>query len=307
MSKLLVVFGATGAQGGALINHVLNDPDLAQQYHLRGISRNMSQPAALELASKGVELIQADLSDPSSLSAAVQGAYAVFSVTNFWDSRSATVEVSQGKAVADAAFAANVTVMIFSSLPAVMKMTKGEITDMHHFDSKAEVEEYIRSLRFPVSVFYFAGWYMQNVWHPMSPKLEYHPDGSVVFPLPWSGEVQIPWIDITDTGKYLAPALRDPQRFNGQRITAASGYYSCQEIVDTWGKVSGRTVRLPSSDAENRPSAIPAQNSYMIKHGYFGPDGPRAVALTHSQLLPQDRLTSWEEFLVRNGPWFQEG
>jgi len=33
----------------------------------------------------------------------MKGAYAVFAVTNFWESRSADVEVQQGKAMADAA------------------------------------------------------------------------------------------------------------------------------------------------------------------------------------------------------------
>jgi len=35
--------------------------------------------------------------------AAIKGAYAVFAVTNFWESRSADVEMKQGKAMADAA------------------------------------------------------------------------------------------------------------------------------------------------------------------------------------------------------------
>jgi hypothetical protein len=33
----------------------------------------------------------------------VKGAYAVFAVTNYWESRSADVEIKQGKAIADAA------------------------------------------------------------------------------------------------------------------------------------------------------------------------------------------------------------
>jgi uncharacterized protein YbjT (DUF2867 family) len=43
------------------------------------------------------------LNDADSLKAAVKGAYAVFAVTNFWESRSADVEKAQGKAIADAA------------------------------------------------------------------------------------------------------------------------------------------------------------------------------------------------------------
>lgn len=46
---------------------------------------------------------QADLNDASTLGAAVHGAFAVFAVTNYWESKSAQVEMKQGKAIADAA------------------------------------------------------------------------------------------------------------------------------------------------------------------------------------------------------------
>jgi hypothetical protein len=82
MSKLLTVFGATGQQGGSLINYVLNNAELSRLYHIRGITRNSSKPSALDLKKRGVEVIRADLDVPSTLDAAVQGSYAVFGVTN---------------------------------------------------------------------------------------------------------------------------------------------------------------------------------------------------------------------------------
>jgi uncharacterized protein YbjT (DUF2867 family) len=82
MSKLLTVFGATGQQGGSLIAYVLNHPTLSKLYHLRGITRDVSKKASLGLKNLGVEIIQADLNDPSSLIPAVSGSYAVFGVTN---------------------------------------------------------------------------------------------------------------------------------------------------------------------------------------------------------------------------------
>jgi hypothetical protein len=87
-----------------------------------------------------------------------------------WDTGSAAIETAQGKAVADASVTAGVTLLIWSSLPNVTEMTKGKITTVHHFDSKAEVERYIRTLPI-VSAFFMAGWYMQNhiFWTP--PKM----------------------------------------------------------------------------------------------------------------------------------------
>lgn len=82
MSKLLTVFGATGLQGGSLIHHILNHPKLSKLFHLRGITRDALKQSALNLQEKGVEIVQADLSDTGSLVPAVAGSYAVFGVTN---------------------------------------------------------------------------------------------------------------------------------------------------------------------------------------------------------------------------------
>lgn len=63
MSKLLTVFGATGAQGGALIAHVLKHPKLSTIYKLRGITRDASKPAAIELEENGVKVVQVFLNE----------------------------------------------------------------------------------------------------------------------------------------------------------------------------------------------------------------------------------------------------
>jgi hypothetical protein len=49
-------------------------------------------------------------------------------------------------------------------------MSNGEITAAKHFDSKAEVETYIRTLNIQ-SMFFMAGWYMQNNLGFMKPHL----------------------------------------------------------------------------------------------------------------------------------------
>jgi uncharacterized protein YbjT (DUF2867 family) len=58
MSKLLTVFGATGNQGGSVVNAVLAHPVLSKQFKLRGITRDPSKPSGQALAAKGVEVVQ---------------------------------------------------------------------------------------------------------------------------------------------------------------------------------------------------------------------------------------------------------
>ena len=61
-SKLLVVFGATGNQGGSVIASVLNDPRAAEEFKIRGITRDPSKANAKALAAKGVEMVSVSLS-----------------------------------------------------------------------------------------------------------------------------------------------------------------------------------------------------------------------------------------------------
>jgi uncharacterized protein YbjT (DUF2867 family) len=61
MSKLITVFGATGNQGGSVINHILADAQLSSEFKIRGITRDVNKPAAKALADKGVELATVSL------------------------------------------------------------------------------------------------------------------------------------------------------------------------------------------------------------------------------------------------------
>lgn len=83
MAKLIAVFGATGNQGGAVAKFLLQHPDHA--YRVRAITRNPDAAAARRLRAHGAEVVQADLTVPETLAAAVQGCWGIFGVTNFYD------------------------------------------------------------------------------------------------------------------------------------------------------------------------------------------------------------------------------
>jgi uncharacterized protein YbjT (DUF2867 family) len=95
--KTVLVTGATGRQGGAVIRHML-----PKGWKLRALTRNPSSHASHELARQGVEVLQGDLEDPPSLERASRGVYGIYSVQDFW-AVGARREVLQGKNLADAA------------------------------------------------------------------------------------------------------------------------------------------------------------------------------------------------------------
>src|SRR5512145_3194604 len=83
MSRIITVFGATGAQGGGLARAILSDP--ARRFRLRAVTRKPSSPAALALAAAGAEIVATDLDDPASVRRAIESAHGAFYVTNFWE------------------------------------------------------------------------------------------------------------------------------------------------------------------------------------------------------------------------------
>ena len=55
--KLLVVFGATGVQGGSVVKAILGDAKMSQNWTVRGVTRDVSKPSAKALESLGAETI----------------------------------------------------------------------------------------------------------------------------------------------------------------------------------------------------------------------------------------------------------
>jgi uncharacterized protein YbjT (DUF2867 family) len=82
MSKLLVVFGVSGNQGGSVANFVLNDHELSKEFKVRGVTRDLSKPTIQDLKSKGVEIVKGDVQDEESVKHALQGAHSVFLMTS---------------------------------------------------------------------------------------------------------------------------------------------------------------------------------------------------------------------------------
>jgi uncharacterized protein YbjT (DUF2867 family) len=58
MAKILTVFGATGQQGGALIQHVLCHSQLSELYKVRGVTRDASRQISRAIADQGVEMVE---------------------------------------------------------------------------------------------------------------------------------------------------------------------------------------------------------------------------------------------------------
>lgn len=78
--KLIAIFGATGMQGGSVVQSLLHNE--AKTFSVRGITRNPDSAQARALAAQGVDIVRADGLDRESLVRAFQGVWGVFANTN---------------------------------------------------------------------------------------------------------------------------------------------------------------------------------------------------------------------------------
>uniref|UniRef100_A0A2K5H922 NmrA-like family domain-containing protein 1 n=1 Tax=Colobus angolensis palliatus TaxID=336983 RepID=A0A2K5H922_COLAP len=144
--KLVVVFGGTGAQGGSVARTLLEDGT----FKVRVVTRNPGKKAAKELRLQGAEVVKGDQDDQVSMELALNGAYATFIVTNYWESCSQEKEVKQGKLLADLAKRLGLHYVVYSGLENIKKLTAGRLAAAH-FDGKGEVEEYFRDIGVPMT------------------------------------------------------------------------------------------------------------------------------------------------------------
>ncbi|KAL4863586.1 hypothetical protein BDV12DRAFT_189587 [Aspergillus spectabilis] len=302
MSKL-VVFGATGQQGNAILATVLNHPVLSTKYSLRGISRDVSKPKAQALAAKGIEIVEADLNNASSLPAVLHQAHTVVIITEtIYEADGRDLEFRQGKTVADACVAAGVKYIIFSTAVHCNTLWSGGPVDQ--FDVKAEIEAYIRTLPLKSS-FIAPGMFMQNFSTIMTPHKQ--DDGAYVIVGVTGPQTNIPVIEaVTDTGAYIVPLLEDPEEMNGRVIYAGSEVSSFAEMAAAISKASGKTVKYQQIPGEVYAGfmkkemgwKVVAMMKFIDSPGYFGPRTEEKVK--ESLELVKEKLTSFEEFAARS-------
>ena len=162
--RLATVLGATHGQGLSVVNTLLK----SNQYLIRGITEDAKTPEARRLAERGVEILEANTSDPSSLDVAFNPSSIIFAVTTMYNGAMER-EVTQGKNIADAAAAIETLEhFIWSTLPSASTVSSGKLP-VPHMDGKAQVDEYILT-SLPTlarkTTFYWGGLYAENVTYP---------------------------------------------------------------------------------------------------------------------------------------------
>jgi uncharacterized protein YbjT (DUF2867 family) len=243
--KIIAVVGATGAQGGGLASAILADPDGG--FAVRAITRKPDSDKARALAAKGAEVVAADLDDFESLRKAFAGAHGAFCVTNFWEHFSPEKEMEQAKTQAQAAKAAGVKHVIWSTLEDTrikvplsdQRMpTLKEKYKVPHFDAKGASDNAFRAAGVPTT-FLLTSFYWDNlIYFGMGPKAG--ADGKLSFVLPM-GDKKLPGISAEDIGKCAYGIFKQGEVFIGKTVGIAGEHLTGAQMAEALA----RSLRQP--------------------------------------------------------------
>lgn len=217
----VVVTGATGQQGGAVVKNLLE-----RGHEVRAVTRNTNSTKARALAKAGITLVRASLEDTAALIEALGGATSLFAKTTPFEG-GVEAETRQGISAADAAKAAGVH-LVFNSVGSANRLT-----GVPHFDSKYEVEKHIARIGVRATVL-APVYFMENLYFGK----EQIAKGIYAAPLPPTRPLA--QVAIADIGAVAVRLLEDPGRFAGKRFDLGSDELTGDEVVAILSRVTGR-------------------------------------------------------------------
>lgn len=280
-NKIIAVTGATGLQGGAVARKLLADG-----WQVRALTRDLNKPAAQELKRLGAEILPGDMDSRADLDAAFKGAHGVFSVQNFWlPNVGFEGEIRQGKLAADAAKAAGIQHLVYSSVGAAHRGM-----GQKHFESKWIIEQYIHALDIP-----------HTILRPVAFMENYNWSRAYILNGTFTGNNLRPdkkhqLVAVEDVAVFATLAFANPKVYLGRTIELAGDELTEPEIAGMFGKVIGRPVQLvPPSGGWDNATEEEMQAAYNFFNGEAYTADIPALRRLHPGLL------TLEQYLRKNG------
>ncbi|RFU32665.1 hypothetical protein B7463_g3655, partial [Scytalidium lignicola] len=244
MPSSILVTGATGNQGGAVIKALLNSPNFSSSdITIYALTRNPDSPGAkalVEKDSKAIRLLKGDLSDPVAIfKGAPDTINSVFCVTipNF---SGAEKEEVQSKAFIDAAVENGVEHFVLTSVDRHGADSDTNDTNVPHFKSKANVERHLKEKSTSSNI----SW---TILRPVAFMENIQPGFmGTIFGTAWKialpPTTKIQLISTEDIGYFGAQALLKPKEYHARAISLAGDELTFAEGDKVFREVTGKPI-----------------------------------------------------------------
>ena len=226
MSKMkkVLVFGATGQQGGAVVKA------LQQAGHeIIGLTRNANSEKAKALSVTGVDIREGNFHSANELVDLMKEVDTVFSLTTPFEDGPER-ETEQGKTTAEAAAKARVKHFVYNSVSDADKAT-----GIPHFDSKYRVEQHIIELGLPYTIV-APVYFMDNLVSPWT--MEMVKNGNISLAMPDDRALQ--QIAVKDIAQFVATVITRSENFIDKRINIAGDELNGNQMVEILESITGK-------------------------------------------------------------------
>lgn len=251
----VLVTGATGQQGGAVARALLSTG-----HAVKALTRKPDSATARHLASTGADIVAGDLGDAASIKRAASGVDTMFLMGNSFEA-GFEAEIRQGIIAADAAKAAGIGHLIYSSVADANKNT-----GIPHFESKYLVEQHVAGLGIPYTISAPVA-FMENIVAPWSVGALSH--GTYAFALPPRRVLQL--IALADIGAFVAALVERREQVFGKRFDIAGDELSGEEQAKVLSQAIGHTINyqeIPIAAARQQSEDTALMFEWFDRVGY---------------------------------------
>ncbi|KAL1592282.1 hypothetical protein SLS60_011359 [Paraconiothyrium brasiliense] len=250
-AKPILITGATGKQGGAVLEQLASHPS-SSQFVLLAVTRNTASAGAQKITKRfpDVLLVQGDLNDVPDLFKSAQNTLtSAGKPSKIWGVYSVQIslgpgvtfegEVNQGKALIDKSVAHGVTHFVYSSVDrgGNAKSFENE-TPIPHFKSKFQIENHLLEKAGPKGE--NMGW---SILRPVAFMDNLEPGFKTkVFLAALRDTLKgkpLQWVSTEDIGLFAAKAFRDPQGWNTRAEALAGEELTLDEMAGCFERVTG--------------------------------------------------------------------
>jgi uncharacterized protein YbjT (DUF2867 family) len=254
-TRSVLVTGATGQQGGAVARALLS-----RGHRVKALTRKPDSNAARQLASAGADVVAGDLGNAASVVKAASDVDTLFLMGNSYEAGTSE-ETRQGVIAADAAKAAGVGHLIYSSVADANKET-----GIPHFESKYLVEKHVAGLGIPYTISAPVA-FMENIVAPWA--IGGLRQGTHAFAMPPERVLQL--VALADIGAFVATLIERREKVFGKRFDIAGDELSGEEQAKILSQAIGRPINyqeIPIAAARQQSEDAALMFEWFDRVGY---------------------------------------